>query len=146
MITLRCCEENYYAAEMHIGGHIRCRKCGRILTIEPQIPPSTTHSGHAVAARSETAASQASPIRSVSLRTAWGRRRLPLLGLAIGGVFLIVLFVWVAVARFAIREGQSSGAPEVQTPVPAKAQTSVPSTARSSARLHGSSGTRGEDV
>src|ERR1700730_11088858 len=54
MITLHCCGEDYYADEMHIGGHIKCRKCGRFLTIEPKTPLSSTSSGHSVAARSET--------------------------------------------------------------------------------------------
>jgi hypothetical protein len=106
MITLHCCGEDYYADGMHIGGHIKCRKCGRFLTIEPKTPLSSTSSGHPVAARSETVVN---PPRKVNVRTAWGRRRFPLFKLVLGGALLSVLVVWIAVVRFANREGQSGG-------------------------------------
>lgn len=54
----------------------------------------------------------------------WGR--LPLVKLALGGVLLGALVVWVVVARFANRDGQPAKVPEVQTPVPAQAQPNAP--------------------
>jgi len=62
----------------------------------------------------------------VNVRTAWGRRRFPLFKLALGGVLLSVLVVWIAVVRFANRDGQSARAPEVQTPVPAPQPSTPP--------------------
>jgi hypothetical protein len=123
MITLHCCGEDYYADEMHIGGHIKCRKCGRFLTIEPRTPLSSTPSGRPVAARSETVVS---PPRNVNVRTAWGKRRLPLLKLVLGGALVGALIVWIVVARFANRDGQSAKVPEAQMPVPAQVQPNVP--------------------
>ena len=109
MITLHCCGEDYYADEMHIGSHIKCRKCGRFLTIEPKTPLSSTASGYPVAARA--------------------RRRLPLLKLVFGGVLLgalVVLVVWISFARFANRDEQSTRVPQAQMPVPTKAQPNAP--------------------
>src|SRR6266480_4246064 len=102
MITLHCCGEDYYADEMHIGGHIKCRKCGRFLTIEPKTPLSST------ASRS----SRYSVAAAVNVGRAWGRRRLPLLKLAFGGVLLGALVVWISFARFSNRDEQSTRVPE----------------------------------
>jgi|SRR5436309_8842731 len=112
MITLHCCGEDYYADEMHIGSHIKCRKCGRFLTIEPKTPLSSTASGYPVAAPSETVI----------------RRRLPLLKLVFGGVVLSALVVWISFARFSSnRDEQSTRVPQAQMPMPAKAQPNAPS-------------------
>ncbi len=116
MITLHCCGEDYYADEMHIGGHIKCRKCGRFLTIEPKTPLSST------ASRS----SRYSVAAAVNVGRAWGRRRLPLLKLAFGGVLLGALVVWISFARFSNRDEQSTRVPEAQMPVPTKAQPNAP--------------------
>jgi hypothetical protein len=113
MITLHCCGEDYYADERHIGGHIKCRKCGRFLTIEPKTPLSP------MAAPSERVVN---PPRHVNVRTVWGKRRLPLVKLALAGVLLAALVVWIVVTRFANRDGQSAKVPEVQMPVPAQAR------------------------
>jgi hypothetical protein len=123
MITLHCCGEDYYAGERHIGGHIKCGKCGRFLTIEPKTPLSSTSSGGSVAAPYETVVN---PPRHMNFRTAWEKRRLPLVKLALGGVLLAALVVWIAVAMFANRDGHSAKVPEVQMPVPPQAQPNAP--------------------
>jgi hypothetical protein len=33
MVTLHCCGEVYYAEERHAGRHIKCSKCGRVLSV-----------------------------------------------------------------------------------------------------------------
>jgi hypothetical protein len=123
MITLHCCGEDYYADEMHIGGHIKYRKCGRFLTIESKTPLSSTSSGHPVANPSRTVVN---PPRSANRRIVWGKRRLPLLTLALGGVLLGALVVWIAIGIFANHDGPSAKVPEAQMPVPAQAQPNAP--------------------
>ena len=44
MITLHCCGEKYIAEEQHVGRKIKCRRCGRVLTIEAVVPVRTTAS------------------------------------------------------------------------------------------------------
>jgi hypothetical protein len=66
------------------------------------------------------------PPRSVNRWMVWGKRRLPLLKLVLGGVLLGALVVWIAVGRFANHDGQSAKVPEAQMPMPAHAQPNAP--------------------
>ena len=123
MITLHCCGEDYYADERHIGGHIKCGKCGRFLTIEPKTPLSSTPSGRPVAAPYEAVAN---PPRHINFRAAWEKRRLPLVKFALGGVLLAALVVWISLAMYANRDGHSAKVPDVQMPVATQAQPNAP--------------------
>lgn len=109
MITLHCCGEDYYADEMHIGSHIRCRKCARFLTIEPKTPSASM------------------PPRKANVRRAWSRLRLLPVKPVFGAVLVIALAVGMSHPRFANRNEQFPGVSEAQMPAPAKAQPNAPS-------------------
>jgi hypothetical protein len=88
VITLHCCGESYLADEQHVGRKIKCRKCGRVLTIEAVVP---TH-----------AAASAAPARAN--RPSWpttaprNTRPVAIAKVALGGIGLIAVLVWIYIA------------------------------------------------
>jgi len=88
VITLHCCGEKYIAEEQHVGRKIKCRRCGRVLTIEAVVPVRTTAS--AVRGRARQA-----PWPTVGPRK---MRPAAVAKVALGGTVLIGVVVWMIIA------------------------------------------------
>jgi len=88
VITLHCCGENYLADEQHVGRKIRCRKCGRVLTIEAVVPMRGAAS--AAPDRSRPGRRPMNPSRKM--------RPIAIAKVALGGIALIAVLVWMIIA------------------------------------------------
>jgi hypothetical protein len=99
LITLHCCGENYHADEHHTGRKIKCRKCGRLLTIEAVVPVQAASPSRKPRWPRRTAFRTIRPIVT---------RRVALSGIAIAGI-VAWIFISVRTDRIA---GPESANPE----------------------------------
>jgi hypothetical protein len=121
VLTLHCCGEDYYADESHIGGHIQCGRCGRVLTIASRTLPSsvsTTHPG----AQTRTVARS----RIVTARNA-AKWRLPNWRFVAVRVILTAFSVSITLISLANRRVRSARTPAAKVPVPVQVEPNLSS-------------------
>jgi hypothetical protein len=109
LITLHCCGENYHADEQHAGRKIRCRKCGRVLTIEAVVPVQGIASSR-----------QPRWLRS----DFWTMRPVAIRKVALGGIALAGIVAWAFISARTVNtsgsqakssEHASRGTPAVES-------------------------------
>jgi hypothetical protein len=122
MITLYCCGENYFADDVHTGGHIRCGKCGRTLTIPPRTVVPSVNPGHRTGAQSETAVGTTRDARATV-----GSRRSPIFKPVLGALLLVVVLASLEVHHRVNRDEQADTARKVWAPIDAQPQPRYPS-------------------
>jgi hypothetical protein len=105
VITLHCCGEKYHADEQHVGRKVKCRKCGRVLTIEAVVPTQ----GASSVRRGPFSIAQDLGRQSL-WHTATSRTTNPMViaKIATGGVVLAGVLVWAIIAG--LPDGKSKSA------------------------------------
>ena len=98
LITLHCCGENYNADEQHTGRKIKCRKCGRLLTIEAVLP-----------VQGALPSRQPRWTRLTAFRT---MRPIVTRRVAVGGIAIVGIVAWIFIT---VRTGRILG-PEFTNP------------------------------
>jgi len=111
------CGEEYHADEAHIGKNIKCRRCGKIFSIERQSPPATFPHGYSKVTPATTGVVEPPTKVSTGPRAILRDRRVQAAIWCLGVVIIVILLVQHVANLLAPRHDSVSGPPAgVQVP------------------------------